>query len=161
MCSRVVELKVETVCCTSGERELPCPVTLQIFDPQPHCNKWQIKQRFLGFLLILPAILQNEYTDWERPARSPIGSRDATMELLSDGHTAAPLIRMAYLHSVRGGRSYFLHFRHQTTERDFPQVSESRKRRRRIRVRKRDRRKDSVACDDKNPPPPLFLLTSL
>lgn len=45
------------------------------------------------------------------------------MELLSDGHTAAPLIRMAYLHSVRGGRSYFLHFRHQTNERDFPQVS--------------------------------------
>lgn len=66
--------------------------------------------------------IQNEYTDWERPARSQIASRDATMELLSDGHTAAPLIRMAYLHSVRGGRSYFLHFRHQTSERDFPQV---------------------------------------
>lgn len=94
----------------------------------PHCNKWKIKQRsvFSLSILVLPIdhhILQNEYTDWERPARSPIGSRDATMELLSDGHTAAPLIRMAYLHSVRGGRSYFLHFRHQTTERDFPQVS--------------------------------------
>lgn len=66
---------------------------------------------------------QNEYTDWEKPARNQIGSRDATMDLLSDGHTAAPLIRLGYLHSVRGGRSYFLHFRHQTNERDFPQVS--------------------------------------
>lgn len=30
---------------------------------------------------------------------------------------------MAYLHSLRGGRSYFLHFRHQSKERDFPQVN--------------------------------------
>lgn len=51
-----------------------------------------------------------------------MGSRDATLELLSDGHTAAPLVRLGYLHSLRGGRSYFLHFRHQSGERDFPQV---------------------------------------
>lgn len=44
------------------------------------------------------------------------------MELLSDGHTVAPLIRLGYLHSLRGGRSYFLHFKHQSGERDFPQV---------------------------------------
>lgn len=35
---------------------------------------------------------------------------------------AAPLVRLGYLHSLRGGRSYFLHFRHQSGERDFPQV---------------------------------------
>lgn len=27
------------------------------------------------------------------------------------------------MHSLRGGRTYFLHFRHQSGERDFPQVS--------------------------------------
>ena len=51
-----------------------------------------------------------------------MGSRDAALELLSDGHTAAPLVRLGYLHSLRGGRTYFLHFRHQSGERDYPQV---------------------------------------
>jgi hypothetical protein len=69
-------------------------------------------------------LFQNEYTDWERPPRNLLGSRDAALELLSDGHTAAPLVRLGYLHSLRGGRSYFLHFRHQSGERDFTQVSE-------------------------------------
>uniref|UniRef100_A0A1B0DIG6 Carboxylesterase type B domain-containing protein n=1 Tax=Phlebotomus papatasi TaxID=29031 RepID=A0A1B0DIG6_PHLPP len=67
--------------------------------------------------------LKNEYTDWERPPRNPTGARDATLDILSDGHTAAPLVRLGYMHSLRGGRSYFLHFRHQSGERDFPQVS--------------------------------------
>lgn len=66
---------------------------------------------------------QNEYTDWERPPRNPLSARDATLEFLSDGHTAAPLVRLGYMHSLRGGRTYFLHFRHQSGERDFPQVS--------------------------------------
>lgn len=65
---------------------------------------------------------QNEYTDWERPPRNPLGSRDAALELLSDGHTIAPLVRIGYLHSLRGGRSYFMHFNHMSNERDFPQV---------------------------------------
>lgn len=66
---------------------------------------------------------QNEYTDWEKPPRNPLGSRDVALELLSDGHTVAPLIRIGYLHSLRGGKSYFMHFKHQSNERDFPQVS--------------------------------------
>ncbi|XP_063698385.1 uncharacterized protein LOC134829289 isoform X2 [Culicoides brevitarsis] len=65
--------------------------------------------------------LKNEYTDWERPPRNPLSARDATLEFLSDGHTAAPLVRLGYMHSLRGGRTYFLHFRHQSGERDFPQ----------------------------------------
>lgn len=65
---------------------------------------------------------QNEYTDWERPPRNQLGSRDAALELLSDGHTVAPLIRLGYLHSLRGGKSYFMHYKHRTGERDFPQV---------------------------------------
>lgn len=66
--------------------------------------------------------LKNEYTDWERPVQNPLNVRDATLEVLSDGHTASPLIRVGYLHTVRGGRTYFLHFHHQSSERDFPQV---------------------------------------
>lgn len=67
--------------------------------------------------------LKNEYTDWERPTQNPLSVRDGTLEVLSDGHTAAPLIRIGYLHSLRGGKTFFLHFLHQGTERDFPQVS--------------------------------------
>lgn len=67
--------------------------------------------------------LKNEYTDWERPTQNPLSVRDATLEVLSDGHTAAPLIRIGYLHSLRGGKTFFLHFLHQGAERDFPQVS--------------------------------------
>lgn len=66
--------------------------------------------------------LKNEYTDWERPTQNPLSVRDATLEVLSDGHTAAPLIRIGYLHSLRGGKTFFLHFLHQGSERDFPQV---------------------------------------
>lgn len=66
--------------------------------------------------------LKNEYTDWERPMQNPLNVRDATLEVLSDGHTVAPLIRVGYLHTVRGGKTYFTHFSHQSSERDFPQV---------------------------------------
>ncbi|XP_070498359.1 uncharacterized protein Nlg2 [Chironomus tepperi] len=65
--------------------------------------------------------LKNEYTYWEQPPRNQLGSRDAALELLSDGHTVAPLVRLGYLHSLRGGKSYFMQFKHRTSERDFPQ----------------------------------------
>lgn len=55
--------------------------------------------------------------------QNPLSVRDATLEVLSDGHTAAPLIRVGYLHTLRGGKTFFLHFLHQTEERDFPQVN--------------------------------------
>ncbi|CAH1368932.1 neuroligin-1 [Tenebrio molitor] len=64
--------------------------------------------------------LKNEYTDWERPTQNPLSVRDATLDVLSDGHTAAPLIRVGYLHSMRGGKTFFLHFQHQSGDRDFP-----------------------------------------
>lgn len=67
--------------------------------------------------------LKNEYTDWERPLQNPLSVRDSTLEVLSDGHTVAPLIRVGYLHTLRGGKNFFLHFDHQSGERDFPQVS--------------------------------------
>ncbi|XP_049548460.1 uncharacterized protein LOC125959669 isoform X2 [Anopheles darlingi] len=65
--------------------------------------------------------LKNEYTNWERSPRSAYGYRDAVLELLSDGLTAAPLVQLSHLHSLQGGRSYFLHFKHQSHEWKFPQ----------------------------------------
>uniref|UniRef100_A0A182STH5 COesterase domain-containing protein n=1 Tax=Anopheles maculatus TaxID=74869 RepID=A0A182STH5_9DIPT len=67
----------------------------------------------------------NEYTNWERSPRSAYGYRDAVLELLSDGLTAAPLVQLSHLHSLQGGRSYFLHFKHQSHEWKFPQRSGS------------------------------------
>lgn len=67
--------------------------------------------------------LKNEYTDWERPLQNPLSVRDSTLEVLSDGHTVAPLIRIGYLHALRGGKTFFLHFDHLSGDKDFPQVS--------------------------------------
>lgn len=66
--------------------------------------------------------LQNEYTDWEKAIRNPLSARDATLQFLSDGHTASPLIKLGYMHSLRGGRTYFVHFKHRTVEDEYPQV---------------------------------------
>nr|XP_014282312.1 neuroligin-4, X-linked-like [Halyomorpha halys] len=65
--------------------------------------------------------LKNEYTDWERPTQNPLSVRDATLEVLSDGHTVSPLIRLGHLHSASGGRTYFMHFQHLSSEGDYPQ----------------------------------------
>ncbi|KAF7268412.1 hypothetical protein GWI33_018473 [Rhynchophorus ferrugineus] len=64
--------------------------------------------------------LKNEYTDWEKPSQNPLSVRDATLDVLSDGHTVAPLIRIGYLHSLSGGKTFFLHFQHHGGERDMP-----------------------------------------
>ncbi|XP_055592349.1 neuroligin-4, Y-linked isoform X2 [Uranotaenia lowii] len=65
--------------------------------------------------------LKNEYTDWEHSSKTPLEHRDTILELLSDGYVAAPLVRLAYLHSLQKGQSYFVHFRHQSTDRKFPE----------------------------------------
>ncbi|XP_066138974.1 neuroligin-1 isoform X1 [Euwallacea fornicatus] len=64
--------------------------------------------------------LKNEYTDWERPTQNPLSVRDSTLDVLSDGHTVSALIRIGYLHSLRGGKTFFLHFQHHSGERDLP-----------------------------------------
>lgn len=111
-------------------------------------NYKQIYNKLNELQYSITLCVQNEYTDWERPPRNPLGSRDAALELLSDGHTVAPvcmiqfqlhkifesdyinylffgnfkIVRVGYLHSLRGGKSYFMHFNHMSNERDFPQV---------------------------------------
>ncbi|XP_048520647.1 neuroligin-1-like [Dendroctonus ponderosae] len=64
--------------------------------------------------------LKNEYTDWERPSQNPLSVRDAALDVLSDGHTVSPLIRIGYLHSTGRAKTFFLHFQHHTGERDLP-----------------------------------------
>ncbi|KAL1494858.1 hypothetical protein ABEB36_010376 [Hypothenemus hampei] len=67
--------------------------------------------------------LKNEYTDWERPSQNPLSVRDATLDVLSDGHTVSPLIRIGYLHAMSGGKTFFLNFQHHSGERDLPMRS--------------------------------------
>ncbi|XP_067620825.1 uncharacterized protein Nlg2 [Eurosta solidaginis] len=80
-----------------------------------------VRNNFHYHLNEIFAVLKNEYTDWEKAIRSPLSSRDATLSFLSDGHTAAGLIKLGYMHSLHGGRSYFLHFKHRTVEEEYPQ----------------------------------------
>lgn len=54
--------------------------------------------------------LRNEYTDWERGEQNPGAIYEGLLSLLGDGQVAAPLLRLALLHSSGGGRGYFLHF---------------------------------------------------
>lgn len=82
-----------------------------------------VRNAYVYHLNEIFSTLKNEYTDWERPVQNPLNVRDATLEVLSDGHTVAPLIKVGYLHTMRGGRTYFMHFHHQSNERNFPQVS--------------------------------------
>ncbi|XP_034231440.1 neuroligin-1 [Thrips palmi] len=90
-----------------------------------------VRNAYLYHLNEIFATLKNEYTDWERPVQNPLSVRDATLEVLSDGQTTAPLLRVGFLHTARarggtrGGRTYFMHFKHQSGERDFPQRSGS------------------------------------
>ncbi|KAH8410163.1 hypothetical protein KR009_007256 [Drosophila setifemur] len=80
-----------------------------------------VRNNFHFHLNEIFAVLKNEYTDWEKAIRNPLSSRDATLQFLSDGHTASPLIKLGYMHSFRGGRTYFLHFKHKTVEEEYPQ----------------------------------------
>ncbi|XP_031843630.1 neuroligin 5 [Nomia melanderi] len=60
--------------------------------------------------------VRNEYTDWEKSTLHPVYIRDSTIEALSDGHTVAPLMRIAFYHARRGAKTYFYHFSHQTKD---------------------------------------------
>ncbi|VEN42451.1 unnamed protein product, partial [Callosobruchus maculatus] len=80
-----------------------------------------IRNAYVYHLNEIFSAVKNEYTDWDKPIQHPINIRDSTMEALSDGHTVAPLIRVAYLHARRGAKTYFFHFGYQTKDSDYPQ----------------------------------------
>lgn len=81
-----------------------------------------VRNAYVYHLNEIYAAIRNEYTDWDKPIQHPINIRDSTMEALSDGHTAAPLLKVAHLHARRGATTYFFHFAYQTKESDYPQV---------------------------------------
>ncbi|KAK7015845.1 Carboxylesterase [Halocaridina rubra] len=65
------------------------------------------------------ATVINEYTDWERPVRHPISTRDETLDLLSDALYAAPVISTGNYHSLSSPNTYLYVFDHQTRYGDF------------------------------------------
>ncbi|XP_066143915.1 neuroligin-1-like isoform X1 [Euwallacea fornicatus] len=81
-----------------------------------------IRNTYVYHLNEIFSAVRNEYTDWDKPIPHPINIRDSTMEALSDGHTVAPSIRVGYLHSRRGAKTYLFHFGYQTKDSDYPQV---------------------------------------
>ncbi|XP_041783182.1 neuroligin-4, X-linked-like [Anopheles merus] len=80
-----------------------------------------IRNAFTFHLNEIFSAVRNEYTDWDKPIQHPINIRDSTMEALSDGHTVAPIIKVAYLHARRGAKTYMFHFGYQSKESEYPQ----------------------------------------
>ncbi|XP_039279154.1 neuroligin-1-like [Nilaparvata lugens] len=80
-----------------------------------------VRNAYIYHLNEIFSTVRNEYTDWEKPIVHPINIRDSTLEALSDGHTVAPLLRLAYLHARRGATTYFLHFGYQASDGDYLQ----------------------------------------
>lgn len=75
-----------------------------------------IRNAYVYHLNEIFSAVRNEYTDWDKPVLHPIIIRDSTMEALSDGHTVAPLMRIAFYHARRGAKTYFYHFDYQTKD---------------------------------------------
>lgn len=80
-----------------------------------------IRNAYVYHLNEILSAVRNEYTDWDKPILHPINIRESTMEALSDGHTVAPLMRIAFYHARRGANTYFFHFNYQTKDTEFPQ----------------------------------------
>lgn len=81
-----------------------------------------IQNTYVYHLNEIFSAVQNEYTDWDKSILHPLNIRESTMEALSDGHTVAPLLRIAYYHARRGAKTYFFHFSYQTKDNDYAQV---------------------------------------
>lgn len=81
-----------------------------------------IRNAYIYHLNEIFSAVRNEYTDWDKPVLHPIIIRDSTMEALSDGHTVAPLMRIAFYHARRGAKTYFYHFNHQSKDSGYVQV---------------------------------------
>jgi neuroligin len=69
------------------------------------------------------ATIVNEYTEWERPIQHPIGTRDETLEALTDAQYVGPVTQTADLHSFSRRNSYFYVFEYQSKYSYYPQVT--------------------------------------
>ncbi|XP_012257113.1 neuroligin-4, X-linked-like [Athalia rosae] len=80
-----------------------------------------VRNAYVYHLNEIFSAIRNEYTDWDKPVLHPINIRDSTMEALSDGHTVAPLMRVAFYHARRGAKTFFYHFNYQTKDSEYLQ----------------------------------------
>lgn len=71
------------------------------------------------------ATIVNEYTEWERPVQHPVGTRDETLEAISDAQYVGPVTQTADLHSFARRNSYFYVFEYQSKFSYYQQVSDS------------------------------------
>ncbi|KAK0079523.1 hypothetical protein PV326_008679 [Microctonus aethiopoides] len=83
-----------------------------------------IRNAFYYHLNEILSAVRNEYTDWDKPVLHPVNLMESTMEALSDAHTVAPLMRIAFYHARRGAQTYFFHFNYQAKDSEYPQFSE-------------------------------------
>lgn len=85
-------------------------------------NRTYVRNAYVYHLNEIFSTVRNEYTDWDKPIVHPINVRDSTLEALSDGHTVSPMLKLAALHSQKGGNTHLFHFNYQAKESDYHQV---------------------------------------
>nr|XP_027219740.1 neuroligin-1-like [Penaeus vannamei] len=78
-----------------------------------------IRNTYNYHLTEIMATVINEYTDWERPVRHPISTRDETLALLSDALYSAPVLNTGSLHALSSPHTFLYVFDHQTRNGDF------------------------------------------
>ncbi|XP_066976012.1 neuroligin-2-like [Macrobrachium rosenbergii] len=78
-----------------------------------------IRNTYNYHLMEIMATVINEYTDWERPVRHPISTRDETLALLSDALYAAPVLNTGNLHALASPNTFLYVFDHHTKNGDY------------------------------------------
>ncbi|XP_042225436.1 neuroligin-1-like [Homarus americanus] len=78
-----------------------------------------IRNTYNYHLTEIMATVINEYTDWVRPVRHPISTRDETLALLSDALYTAPVMHTGNLHALASSKTYLYLFDHQTRGADY------------------------------------------
>ena len=87
------------------------------------CNLPSLPPSYSYHLTEIMATVINEYTDWERPVRHPISTREETLALLSDALYGAPVMHTGNLHSLASPKNFLYVFDYQTKNGDFEQVN--------------------------------------
>ncbi|XP_076055030.1 neuroligin-2-like isoform X2 [Oratosquilla oratoria] len=79
-----------------------------------------IRNTYNYHLTEIMATVINEYTEWDKPVRHPISTRDETLQLLSDALYAAPVTQTATFHAASSSRATYAYvFDHQTRNGDY------------------------------------------
>ena len=67
-----------------------------------HALRTYVRDAYVYRLNEIFSTLKKEYTDRERPVQKLLKVRDGTLEVLSEGHTVAPFLKVGYLHTLCG-----------------------------------------------------------